>query len=81
VRLLLDTQAFLWFIWGDAHLSVKGRALIADPVNEILLSLVSYWEIAIKVSLRAYTKTKYMFLNNFLCGIIGKMLLIEMYRW
>jgi len=39
VRLLLDTQAFLWFIAGDDRLSNQARALIEDEGNERLISV------------------------------------------
>jgi PIN domain nuclease of toxin-antitoxin system len=51
MRVLVDTQAFLWWIAGEAALSSKARRTIADPDNECLLSLASCWEMAIKVSL------------------------------
>jgi PIN domain nuclease of toxin-antitoxin system len=54
VRLLLDTHAFLWFITDDPKLSALARELIADPNNEVLISPVSYWETAIKVSIGKY---------------------------
>jgi PIN domain nuclease of toxin-antitoxin system len=54
VRLLLDTQAFLWFVLNDAKLSAAARALIAEPANDIEISPATYWEIAIKISLKKY---------------------------
>ena len=51
MRVLLDTQAFLWWIEDAPTLSRKARNAIADPDNECLLSLASCWEMAIKVSL------------------------------
>ncbi len=48
MRLLLDTHAFLWWVFDDARLSPSARDLIADPAAEILFSTVSAWEIAIK---------------------------------
>ena len=51
MRLLLDTHAMYWYIAGDAQLSATARKLIQDEANEVLISPVSYWEIAIKVSL------------------------------
>ncbi len=51
MKLLLDTQAFLWFFIGDASLSPNARALIEDPSNEKFFSVASLWEIAIKVSI------------------------------
>ncbi|MBD2300385.1 type II toxin-antitoxin system VapC family toxin [Nostoc sp. FACHB-190] len=54
MKLLLDTQAFLWFVLNDRSLSQVACNLIVDPLNDILLSPVSYWEIAIKVSIGKY---------------------------
>ncbi len=51
MRALLDTGAFLWFISDSDKLSAKARQYIADLNNELLLSVVSLWEIAIKTSL------------------------------
>ena len=48
MRLLLDTHAFLWWVFDDPRLSSAARDLIADPSAEILFSAVSGWEIAIK---------------------------------
>jgi PIN domain nuclease of toxin-antitoxin system len=48
VKYLLDTHAFLWWIGDDPSLSDKARKIIADSSNEIYLSSVSIWEIAIK---------------------------------
>ncbi len=50
MRILLDTHAFLWFVWGDSNLSATARAAVVDPNNVVLLSPASHWEIAIKVS-------------------------------
>jgi PIN domain nuclease of toxin-antitoxin system len=51
LKTLLDTHAFLWFINGDARLSSQARMMIEAPANECLVSVVSLWEITIKVSL------------------------------
>ena len=50
MRLLLDTQAFLYFVIDSPVLSRRALSAIQDPDNYILLSIVSIWEIAIKVS-------------------------------
>ena len=55
MKLLLDTQAFLWFVLNDARLSPAARTLLVDPANELLFSPASYWEIAIKVHLGKWT--------------------------
>jgi PIN domain nuclease of toxin-antitoxin system len=51
MRLLLDAHTFLWFVWDDLQLGTNARALIVDPSNQKLISAVTYWEIAIKVSI------------------------------
>jgi PIN domain nuclease of toxin-antitoxin system len=51
MTLLLDTQAFLWFIAGNNALSPRARSLIEDIDHRRLLSIASVWEMAIKVSL------------------------------
>jgi PIN domain nuclease of toxin-antitoxin system len=51
MRLLVDTQAFLWWVDGASKLSRKARRAVADPGNECLFSLASCWEMAIKLSL------------------------------
>lgn len=51
MRALLDTNAFLWFISGSERLSKTARNTIADTDNDLVLSIASLWEIAIKTSL------------------------------
>jgi PIN domain nuclease of toxin-antitoxin system len=51
LRLLLDTHTFLWFVGGHRELSPRARQLIDDTANETWLSIVSVWEIAVKVSI------------------------------
>ena len=51
MRYLLDTNALLWFLAGDKKLSGRARQLVEDPSNEKFLSIVSLWEVAIKVRL------------------------------
>jgi len=55
MRLLLDTHTFLWYIAGDERISVRARTFITDPGNDVLLSVASLWEIAIKVSIGKLT--------------------------
>jgi len=52
MHLLLDTHAFLWFINGDEKLSQRSRLLIQEANNEVLISVVTLWEITIKTSLK-----------------------------
>lgn len=51
MRLLLDTQIFLWFIGGDPRLSVVVRDRVRAPENEVYLSAVSVWEAIVKYQL------------------------------
>jgi PIN domain nuclease of toxin-antitoxin system len=48
VTLLLDTHAFLWFVWADPLLSTTAKSAVEDPANRKLVSVASAWEIAIK---------------------------------
>ncbi len=48
---LLDTHTFVWMVQADPRLSLTTQKLIVRPDNDILLSVASLWEIAIKVSI------------------------------
>jgi PIN domain nuclease of toxin-antitoxin system len=49
VAFLVDTHAFLWFVFDDERLSARAADLIGDS-EQIVLSAVSLWEIAAKLS-------------------------------
>jgi PIN domain nuclease of toxin-antitoxin system len=49
MKLLLDTNALLWWLADDKQLGRRARELVEDPGNDILISMVSLWEIAMKV--------------------------------
>lgn len=51
MKLLLDTNTFIWFIAGDSRLSNDARIAIEDLNNDKWVSMVSVWEIAIKHSI------------------------------
>ncbi len=51
MRLLLDTHALIWFLEDDPRLSTPARTAIESKDNENHVSLVTGWEMAIKVSL------------------------------
>lgn len=48
MRLLLDTCTFLWIVADASELSDIARTLFKDAGNEVYLSAVSTWEIAVK---------------------------------
>ena len=58
MRLLLDTHTLLWFALTAPQLSGTATSLIMDPDNEKLVSPASYWETAIKISIKKYALSK-----------------------
>ncbi len=48
MRLLLDTHALIWWLMDDPALPEAARNAIASPGNDVYVSLVSAWEIAVK---------------------------------
>ncbi len=52
MNLLLDSHTLLWLMDGSPSLSATASAFIADPANQLHLSMASVWEIAIKVGLK-----------------------------
>jgi PIN domain nuclease of toxin-antitoxin system len=57
VRLLVDTNALLW--WRDESPRLPNRVSdqIRDPDNDIVISIISFWEIAFK---RALGKLRFL---------------------
>lgn len=51
MNFLLDTHILLWFLENDSKLSDRGREVITNPENLIVVSAISAWEISIKQSL------------------------------
>ena len=49
-KLLLDTQVLLWFLSGDSRLTEKQRETIIDPSNSLFMSIASFWEATVKMS-------------------------------
>jgi PIN domain nuclease of toxin-antitoxin system len=48
MKLLLDTHVLIWAASGDRRMSRRAAAALADPKNEIFVSVVTHWEIAVK---------------------------------
>ena len=48
MKFLLDTHALLWWLSDDGQLGRQARELVEDPGNDVLVSMVSLWEIAVK---------------------------------
>jgi PIN domain nuclease of toxin-antitoxin system len=51
VKLLLDTQCWLWWFAQPERLSENVIKQIADETNEVWFSAASVWEMGIKVSI------------------------------
>lgn len=52
---LLDTHTFIWWDSTSKRLSPTAYALLNDPNNRFFLSLVSVWEMQIKIQLGRLT--------------------------
>lgn len=50
MKILLDTHLLLWTLADEGRLSGASRRLILDRENYIVVSVVSLWEVTIKVS-------------------------------
>lgn len=45
---MLDTCTFLWAVDNTSKLSAAARSALVDPANDVYLSAISAWEIAVK---------------------------------
>ena len=52
MKLLLDTHLLLWVAGQPEQLSARARFFIDNPINELLFSTASIWEISIKCGLK-----------------------------
>ena len=48
MKLLLDTQAMIWWFNDDPRLGPRARALISDTRSTVWVSVASFWETSIK---------------------------------
>ncbi|MBJ7445495.1 MAG: type II toxin-antitoxin system VapC family toxin [Sphingobium sp.] len=48
MKLLLDTHILLWWLDDDPKLKPRLRRMLADQRYEIIVSIASLWEVAIK---------------------------------
>ena len=55
MKALFDTHAFIWWDSEPNKLSPTALAFVANPDNEIFLSIVSVWEMIIKLQLGKIT--------------------------
>jgi len=52
MNVLLDTHTLIWFVQGDVRLPLTLRQYIEQEDIEACVSLASFWELAIKISLK-----------------------------
>jgi PIN domain nuclease of toxin-antitoxin system len=67
MRYLIDTHTAIWYIQGDNRLSDNVRKIIDTPTNQINFSIVTLWEIVIKINIGKLELTKdYTFFRSLL---------------
>lgn len=58
MKVLIDTHVLLWWAGDPSRLAPSALAVILNPANEILMSVVSVWEIVTKAQLGKLTLHK-----------------------
>jgi len=51
MNILLDTHTFIWWDTEPQQLSARALTLCRDPENQLFLSVVSVWEMVIKIQI------------------------------
>ena len=51
MKYLLDFHTLIWFLENDSRLSEKSKVIIEEDLNELYVSIVSLWELNIKINL------------------------------
>jgi len=57
MKFLIDTHTFIWAISDYGKLSDKAKEIILDVENKIFVSVVSFWEISLKVRIGKFNLT------------------------
>jgi PIN domain nuclease of toxin-antitoxin system len=67
MKYLIDTHTAIWYFEGNNQISTTAKQLIENPVNQIFYSVISLWEIAIKLNLKKLELAQDFkeFCNNF----------------
>lgn len=76
MRYLLDTHVLIWSQDEPEKLPAGVAALLLDPANERILSVVSSWEIAIKMTIGKLTLSKPF--RQWIETTVGELLLVEL---
>lgn len=59
MQYLLDTHTLIWAMLEPEQLSQKVSDILANKRNKIFVSVVSFWEIAIKITIGKLDEDKY----------------------
>ena len=51
MRVLVDTHTFIWALLKDHRLSARAKQILSSDEHELVFSLVSLWEIAVKMKI------------------------------
>jgi PIN domain nuclease of toxin-antitoxin system len=51
VKLLIDTQALIWFASNASHLTDVAKNAISSADNSLSVSAATFWELGIKISI------------------------------
>ena len=55
MRYLLDTHVIIWMVEDSPSLPLAVKEIIKNPKNQVAISLISLWEIAIKMNIGKLT--------------------------
>jgi PIN domain nuclease of toxin-antitoxin system len=80
MKYLLDTHTLLWLTTNDPRLSQNSKELYLNAENEILFSMASVWELAIKSSIKkiSFDKTLEDFIEEHVKGNNIEIMKIEL---
>ena len=54
MKFIIDTHVLLWIANDDFRLSKNVKDIYLKPENEIIISIASIWEMAIKISIKKF---------------------------
>jgi len=75
MKYLLDSQIFLWWLNDDKRLKEPVRQILSNPRNTIYASVVTAWEISIKLKVKPNFKLQKSLKRTFLLSKFGVMLI------
>ena len=55
MKYLIDTHTFIWAVSDTRKLSDNVHSIITNIENDVFVSVISFWEIALKTSIKNFT--------------------------